>query len=397
MQSALERLIEKSERKIQEIVDRHKRYLYNDVDWTQQLIIFMGHRGSGKTTMLLQRLLECPEKAIYLSLDDIFFETNRLVYVAEELYEQGYRTLFLDEIHRYEHWARDFKQMYDDRRDLKVVATGSSVLKIAREGADLSRRATLYHLQGLSFREYLLFAKGIALPILPLEELLERHHEISAEFMDVFQPDTHFKKYLKGGYYPFFMESKASYQQKLEQAVVLTLDQDIAPHEDLNYATLRTLKRLLYVISHSAPFTPNISTLAERLDSTRNTILRLIDLLAQAKIVNLLHDDAKGMSYLKKPDKIYMENPNLMTIFGTPEPNIGNARETFFFNQVVAKHKVTTSRYSDFMVDNKWTFEIGGPSKTERQIKGVPQSYLALDIKHGTGNRIPLWLFGFLY
>lgn len=391
----MERLIQKSIQKKKEKSGQHLRYLYDDIDWSQRLIILLGHRGSGKTTMILQKMN--PQNGIYLSLDDFYFESNRLIHFVDDLYKSGIRALYLDEIHTYEYWSKDLKQLTDDYPDLKIVATGSSILDISKGNADLSRRAVVYHLQGLSFREFLLFEKNISFEKLKLSDIIQHHHELSSEMLEQFELKQTFHQYLKYGYYPFYLEGKKSYFQKLQETVKIVLENDIAHVEELNYSTVRLMKKMMYFISQSVPFTPNISKLASTLEAPRNTVLRLLDLLHQAKILHLLKSNTKGISYLQKPEKIFLENTNLMYLFSSDKVNIGNLRETFFLNQLSVKHEVTSPKYGDFMVDNSYVFEVGGSSKSYQQITGVPNSYLALDFEHGNGNRIPLWMFGFLY
>jgi predicted AAA+ superfamily ATPase len=267
---------------------------------------------------------------------------------------------------------------------------------VAKGQSDLSRRAIVHQLQGLTFREYLQFEKKLKLSPIDLETILERHHEISADLSEQISLKKDFNNYLKNGYFPFYKENKSVYFQKLSETINLVIDIDIAPFEELNYNTVRTMKKLLYVISQSVPFVPNITKLSERLEAPRNTILRLLDLLHQAKIIKLLHAENEKMSYLKKPEKIFLENTNFMYLFAEGKANIGSVRETFFFNQLGQNHRVTASKWGDFMVDEKYTFEVGGSNKNYKQIKGVPNSYLAVDIENGTGNKVPLWLFGML-
>ena len=393
----MKRLIQKSKRKIDHLSAKEHRALYDLIEWDERLILLLGHRGTGKTTLLLQHLKNNATSGIYLSLDDFFFEDHRLVKVIDELYEQGFRQFYLDEVHRYQQWSTDIKQVYDDYDDVRLIATGSSLLDVHKGNADLSRRAVTYDLQGLSFREYLLLEKNTAISALSLDDVIQRHSGIEADLLDRFSWEKDFTDYLKHGYYPFFKENKKSYFTKLEQTAHLIIESDILPLEGLNYSSLHNLKKLLYVISQSVPFVPNISKLSNKLNIPRNTLLKLLDLLDQAKLIKLLKSGTKGISYLQKPDKIYLENTNLVHLFAEQKPNLGNLRETFFFNQLNYQHQVTTSKFADFMVDEELTFEIGGPTKAIDQIKGVPQSYLALDKKMGNKNRIPLWLFGFLY
>lgn len=393
----MNRLIEKSKRKLQHLKQQKYRALFHEIDWNERFIMLLGHRGTGKTTLMLQRMETDREKSIYLSLDDFLFETHRLVEVFDELYHLGYRHFYIDEVHRYAHWSRDLKQIYDDYDTVHLITTGSSILDITKGKADLSRRAVVYYLQGLSFREYLFLAKDVYIEPIKLEDILEHHQELTSEFLDLFSWETDFKNYLTHGYYPFFLENKQSYLGKLERTAHLVIESDIIPFEGLNYKTLHSLKKLLFVISQSAPFMPNMSKLSEHTQLPRNTLLKLLDKLDQAKLIKLLKSGTKGVSYLQKPEKIYLENTNLIHLFSNLKPNIGSLRETFFFNQLAYQFPITSSKFGDFMIDERYTFEVGGPSKGMKQIKGVPLAYLALDIKSGNGVSIPLWLFGFLY
>jgi len=391
-------LINKSNKKTQHTKTVFKRYLFSKIDWQQRLILILGHRGTGKTTLILQHLKDNLEKSIYLSLDDFFFETNRLVEVIEALHVKGYRSFYIDEIHRYEYWSKDLKNMYDDYPDSRFIVTGSSILEISKGQEDLSRRAVVYTLVGLSFREFLLLDQKIELPKLTIFDILNNHATLSVEYLDKFELKTHFKNYLNYGYYPFYLEGKSSYHQKLNEVTNLIIDSDIAPFEELNYTTVRTMKKLLYVISQSVPFTPNVSKLSTKLQVARNTILRLFDILDKAQLISLVHASTKGITFLQKPEKIYLQNTNLSYMFSDQQVNIGNLRETFFFNQLNVNHEVTTSKYGDFMIDSIYTFEIGGQGKTSKQIQGVPNAFLAIDeVEFGSGNRIPLWMFGFMY
>lgn len=393
----MERLISLSNRKAKAVRTRFKRFLYSEIDWSQPLVIIKGHRGAGKTTFLLQRVKELKEKAIYLSLDDIYFETYRLVELIDSLYEKGYRFFFLDEVHRYRNWSKDLKNSYDNYPDIKIVSTGSSILEVNKGQADLSRRAVTYYLPGLSFREFLEMEHQLKFSKIELDDIIYHHHEISADYYDIAALDGAFRVYLKNGYYPFFRESISLYGQKLLETTNLVLDVDIAPFEDLSYSTVRNMKKLIYIISQSAPFIPNISKIAERLHIPRNSVLKILDLLSHARIISLLKRETKGMSYLQKPEKVYLQNTNLAWILAENKPNTGNIRETFFFSMTEVKHAVTSSRFGDFTIDDALTFEIGGPSKKKKQITGIPNAYIVADIKGGAGNKIPLWLFGFLY
>lgn len=393
----MEELIVKSERKTKLALGKKRRSLYAQIDWEQRLIIVLGYRGAGKTTLLLQFLSSARGKGIYLSLDDFYFETNRLVETVQDLYSMGYRLFLLDEVHRYLWWSKDLKQLYDDYDDIQLVATGSSILDVSKGSADLSRRAALYNLPGLSFREYINFQKNTNLPPLSLDEILTKHHVIAPDLLDSFRYPADFQNYLKFGYFPFFLEAKDTYFQKLQETINLVIDTDIAPYEELQHSTTRTMKKLLFVLSESLPFTPNINKLSEKLEAPRNTILRLLDYLNNAQILQLLKTSTKGLSYLQKPEKIYLHNTNFIYLFSPIQANIGNVRETFFLNQLNAVHSVTAPKFGDFMIDDAFVFEVGGAAKTNDQIRGIPNAYFALDIEGGNNNRIPLWLFGMLY
>lgn len=393
----MEWLIQKSEQKTRQIKDKKKRYLFDVIDFSQKLIIILGYRGTGKTTLLLQHLQSSHKKGIYVSLDDLYFESNRLIPIIRDLYNQGFRLFLLDEVHRYIMWSKDLKQLYDDYEDIQLMVTGSSVMDISKGSADLSRRASTYLLSGLSFREYLYFHQNEKLPKITLPEIISNHHQIAPDLTEQLPIKKEFDKYLHHGYYPFFMEGLQHYFQKLQETLNLVIDTDITPYEELQYSTTRNMKKLLYVISQSVPFTPNVVKLSALLQIPRNSTLRLLDYLNQAQIIHLLKSATKGLSYLQKPEKIYLQNTNFIHLFSPLQPDIGNIRETFFYNQVSVSHQVTAPKYGDFLVDNNYVFEVGGAQKKITQIKGVPNTYLALDTEKGSDQRIPLWLFGMMY
>lgn len=393
----MDRIIKHFQKKLKSNIPEFKRYLYNEIDWNQRLILILGHRGAGKTTLLLQKVIEQPQNSIYFSLDDFYFEENRLIILLESLYEKGYRNFYLDEVHRYEYWSKDIKMAYDQLDDAHFYITGSSILEIDKAQADLSRRASVFHLSGLSFREFLKLEYKQEFETYTLNDVINKHQEISTQITDSINILPAFNKYLEFGYFPFYKEDKQTYKSRLQEIVKVVIEMDIAPNEDISYSSLRKMEKLLFIISQIVPFTPNISELAIKLDTSRNSVLKMLDLLAKADILLLLKKEAKGMSFLQKPEKVYLNNTNLAFSF-TDIPNPGNLRETFFLNQLSVLHTVTFPKFGDFMVDKQYIFEIGGPNKTSKQIKGVPNSYIAADqIKFGTDKTIPLWLFGFLY
>lgn len=394
----MKRLIEISRRKQHGTLPTFKRYLISQIDWTQRLVVILGHRGAGKTTLMLQNMQEGNLKAIYLSLDDYWFEENRLVELIEDLYHDGYRRFYLDEVHRYTHWSSDLKSIYDNYVDASFIVSGSSILELSKGKADLSRRSAVYHLAGLSFREFINFEKGLKLQPLKLTDLLDKHQELSERLSDQLDMLSLFGLYLEFGYYPFYREGKNLYKQRLLETTNLVLEMDISPFEELTHKTIKNMKKLIFIISESVPFIPNISKLAEKLEGSRNTVLKTLDLLEQAQILSLLRASTQGISYLQKPEKIYLQNTNLAFALSSNHANSGNIRETFFLNQMQVNHRVTLPKFGDFMVDGRYVFEVGGPTKTKYQIAGVPNAFIAADgIKSGAGSKIPLWMFGLLY
>ncbi len=397
-ENKMERLVQNSKRKKGAKLPTFTRYLFETIDWNQRLILILGHRGTGKTTLMLQRMQQLEDKSIFLSLDDYFFEEVRLATFVEQLYTQGFRTFFLDEAHRYLNWSSDLKILVDAYSDASFVVSGSSVLALEKGKADLSRRAAVYHLEGLSFREFLNLELGTNFPKYSLNEILTQHSNLAEPLVDQEDILSHFEKYLEYGYYPFYRESKVLYPTRLLEITNLVLEIDLAPFEELSYKTVRSMKKLLYILSESVPFIPNISKLAERLDTSRNTVLKTFDLLEQAKLLLLLRQQTQGVSFLQKPEKIYLQNPNLAFAFSNQVPNRGNLWETFFFNQLQVHHEVSLPKQGDFMLDHTFVIEVGGAHKGNQQLVGIPNAFIATDgIKTGSGNKIPLWLFGFLY
>ena len=378
------------------------RYLFYEIDWNDRLIAVKGSRGVGKTTLLLQHIklnFELDDKVLYASLDDIYFQGNTLVELAEEFHLNGGEYLYLDEVHKYANWSIELKNIYDNHPKLHVVFTSSSLLQIYKGDADLSRRAVSYDLNGLSFREYLSLAENVDLKAYTLEEILAGHKKITAQITQEIKIIPHFKKYLKMGCYPYFLESENTYYQKINNVVNLILETDVPAVFHTEYKTIYKLKKLLYVIAMSVPFQPNITKLSAMIDTkSRSSTLLYLDYLEKSKLTINLKTSAKGKNYLVKSDKIYLENTNLMYVIGDVIKNEGNIRETFFINQLRSQHQVNTSKTSDFLVDNKFTFEVGGKHKKSAQNKGVKNAFVAADnIEVGYKNKIPLWLFGLLY
>ena len=389
-------------RRLEETQTNFLRYLYNNIDWSERLIGIKGAKGVGKTTMLLQHIkLTFPNRsqAFYVALDNIWFSSHSLTELVEYLYTHGVTHLFLDEIHKYPNWIRELKNIYDDYPQLHIVFTGSSLLEIDNAKGDLSRRLRIYMLHGLSFREYLDITGIAHLPILSLEEVLNNHMQQASSITSKVKVLPHFEKYLREGYYPFFLEtnSEESYFERLQQVVSTVIENDIPAVEKIEYETLQKAKRLLMILSQSAPFTPNIANMCAMLSTTRNHLIHLLSLLERATLIRQLHADNKGLKALGKPDKILLNNTNLMHALGS-FADAGTARESFISAMMSYNHTIQYAKQGDLLVDGKYLFEVGGKKKGFTQIADLPNSYVVADsIEIGFGNKIPLWLFGFLY
>jgi predicted AAA+ superfamily ATPase len=379
-----------------------QRYLIDDIDWEGRLSAITGARGTGKTTMILQHIKRTfgssPQEALYISADNIRFSGNHLFDLANDFEKQGGKYLFIDEVHKYENWSQEIKNIYDSFSDLKVVITGSSMLQIYKGNADLSRRAVHYVLHGMSFREFLKYDQNIDFERFTLDEILQNHIEIAGSINEKIKPLPLFNAYLKQGYYPYYKSDKRFYLSKLANTVNLILEMDLPAVERIEMYSIRKIKKLLWIISQSTPFTPNITELARDLEVSRNSLLNYLTILERGGLVNLLRSSTKGLNSLAKREKIYLNNPNHIYAFDANKPDIGNLRETFFFNQLQAIGEVTSSKKADFTIDNNYIFEVGGKNKGREQIVGLDNAYLALDnLEYGFGKKIPLWLFGMLY
>lgn len=379
---------------------RFKRYLHDRIDWDVRLIGIKGARGVGKTTMLLQHIKESFDKiddALYVSLDNLWFNTHKLEELVEFLYTHGVMHIYLDEVHRYKDWAVLLKNFYDSYPDLNIVYTGSAMLAIDNSKADLSRRQSLYTLNGLSFREYLACEGVAAIPTIGLEEMLAGHVEYAVDVISGIKILKYFDRYLREGYYPYYKEAGNDYLMRVGEVARLVIDNDIPSVEDITYFTAQKIKTLLMVIAGNVPLEPNISKLSSQLESTRDQTLKMLYLLDRADLLLLLTEQLKNYKHLVSPKKIYLNNANLMYAL-SGKISEGTVRETFFANQVGAVAALTMPKQGDFLADGKYLFEVGGSSKTFDQIAGIPESYLAVDgIETGSGNRIPLWMFGCMY
>lgn len=397
----MDSLVEKHLQKISYTKTDFIRSIVDKIEWDSRLIGIKGSRGVGKTTLLLQYIkmhYGTSSKALYVSLDNIWFSENKLSELVSRFVSKGGEHLFLDEVHKYPSWSQEIKNIYDDYPNLQVVFTGSSLLEILNARADLSRRAIVYHMQGLSYREYLAMYHKVELAPVTLNQILSNHINISAEVISRIKPLQYFSNYLKSGYYPFYQEKPSQYYQKIEEVVNMILEIELPLLRAVEIAYIQKIKQLLQIISQSAPFVPNVSKLSERIGISRNTLISYLYYLDEVRLINALYKDASGITKLQKPDKLYLENTNLAYSLASDNTEIGNMRETFFINQLSQGHNVTYPEKSDFLIDNKFTFEIGGKKKGNKQIADIENSYIvADDIEYGSGNKIPLWMFGLLY
>lgn len=381
---------------------KHIRYNYPDIRWENRLIAIVGSRGTGKTTLLFQYIKQnfapYSTEALYVSLDNLWFTNHTLLDLADDFYKLGGKALFIDEVHKYPTWSREIKNIYDSYPDLKVVFTGSSLLEILKGEADLSRRAIVYQMHGMSFREFLDFDLGYKMTPIALDEIIKHHVEIAMEIKRHLKPIVEFNQYTRYGYFPFYFEDKILYHERLLATLNVILEVDLPSIERIDFASIHKIKKLFAILATLVPYSPNISKLSADVGVTRVSLHNYLYFLQKAQAILLLEQEASGMRQMTKPEKIYLGNTNYAYALGGEQADIGNIRETFFFNQVKVKNSVTYSPDVDFLVNDSLNFEIGGKNKTQKQIKSLPNSFLALDnIEVGFGNQIPLWMFGLSY
>jgi len=389
----MESLFEYSNKLISETNIDFIRYKFIRINWNNRFLGIIGPRGVGKTTMILQYIKKnLPvNQTLYVTAEDFYFAKNSLLDLADKFAKRGGKYLFIDEIHKYSDWSRELKLIYDYHKNLSVVFTGSSVLDIKKGNADLSRRAVMYTMQGLSFREYLMLFHKIQTPELSLDQIL--NHDVLTP--EILHPLPLFEDYLKRGYYPFAIED--DFDLKLQQVVNQTLETDIPMYADMNISTGRKLKQLLAIVAESVPFKPNMSKIAEMLSISRNNIADYLLYMEEAGMVAQLRSNTEGVRALGKVDKVYLDNTNLIFSLAKENQNIGNIRETFFLNQLSVNHKVTSSNLADFKI-GEIDFEIGGKSKGLKQIEKAEKGFVVKDnLERGFLNTILLWHFGLMY
>lgn len=387
-------------RKLAETTTKFKRSLYNEINWDVRVIGIKGEKGVGKTTLILQHIKETfdnPDDALYVSMDNLWFSTHSIIDLVDLLYAKGVYFLYLDEVHKCPDWTALLKNLYDNYPKLNIVYTGSSMLRIDNSKVDMSRRQTLYRLHNLSFREYLEYEGIGGFRSFSLAEILENHVKLAMEITSKVKILKYFPDYLSKGMYPFYRESGTDFHIRLAEAVSQTLESDLPIVEDVTFETVQKAKRLLMIIAESLPFVPNVSKLCEALGTTRDSCLKILYALDKAGVLNLLTAELKNYKKLVNPDKIFLGNPNIMYALGG-KTETGTIRETFFANQAGANYSLQYPKKGDFLANGKYLFEVGGSGKSFEQIKDEPDSFLAVDeTEIGIGNRIPLWLFGFLY
>jgi len=375
---------------------KFKRYLYHKIDYSSKMIGILGQRGVGKTTLIRQIAQEYDlpiEKMLYISADNI---TQAISRIAIDFSALGGKLLIIDEIHKAKDFALELKTIYDFV-DIKVIFSGSSALEIENSKVDLSRRALFYELESLSFREFVSIELNREFETFTLEDILNSHQSISNQIKRYFKPLEYFTKYKKYGSYPFFTEGKMGYDLRLNEIVNIILDSEVATIYNIDSDKIVTIRKLLHLLCSSSPVELNIQNLSKSAGISRNTLYSYLYYLKKANLIEIIGGNFKGKRLLNKPDKIYLDNINLHNIL-CDNQNTGAVREAFFVSQIKIEHSIKYSNIGDFWIDNRYIFEIGGKDKSFKQIKDLQNSFVVSDdIEMGFGNKIPLWLFGFLY
>lgn len=390
----MERLLQRYQSQLDRTNTEFVRYLHDNIRWKAHLNAILGARGVGKTTLMFQHILLANERdtSLVVFADDIYFSKHTLFDMAETFYKNGGKHLYIDEVHKYRNWSTEIKNIYDQIPDLQIVYTGSSILDLEKGGADLSRRQLKNHMHGMSFREWLQMSKGIIVPKFSLDDVLSA--KVTFPYAE-HRPLPLFKEYLEYGYFPFCKED--DYLERLNAVVEQTLETDIPQFAGLSVGVMHKLKQLMQIISQISPFKPNYSDLARDISVARNDLKNYLYYMEKSGMIQSLPSPTLGMNGLAKVEKIYLDNTNLMFALINSKPDMGNLRETFFFNQMRAGHTVIASDVSDFSIEGR-TFEVGGHKKGRKQIAGVSDSYVVKDdIEYATPGVIPLWMFGLVY
>jgi uncharacterized protein len=397
----MENLLERSNKSILSIDYPYQRNVIGKINWDWRMNGVYGARGVGKTTLLLQKLKKFSKEGhevLYVRLDDLYFADHRIYDVADIFRKSGGEYLYMDEVHKYPGWSGELKNIYDSMPELKIVFSGSSIIELTKQSSDLSRRALQYEMTGLSFREYLLMTNVLAIPSYPLPEIFRDHEEIASTITREIPVLKHYSKYLRSGFYPYFLEPDRDYSVTLEQIIRTVIETDLRFIENFDVAQSKKMLTMLKVIAASAPFKPNISKISEKTELHRQTILHYFQYLEKARLIKLVNQQERSISRLQKPDKIFLDNPNLFYVLNSELVNTGNLRETFALNQLSVNHEVFLHEKADFLVDNKFILEIGGKNKDNKQVRGLDRSFVFVDdVEIGHHNRIPLYLLGLLY
>lgn len=378
---------------------KYKRYMHDHLDMEDKLIGILGSRGVGKTTFILQYLKELDidlEKKLYVSADHFYVSKYSLYEIAEEFSKHGGEVLVIDEIHKYQNFEQELKSIYDTF-DLKVIFSGSSALRLQHAKYDLSRRAVLYSVNGMSFREFIEFETNIKFESYTLDDILNNHVEIAFAINQQIKPFEYFKKYLEYGYYPFYKQNKKTYSQKLFEIINVVLESDLPIVFNIEAKNIFKLKKLLSLLCESKPYELNITKLSQKIEINRNTLYHYLSYLEAGSLIRTIRQHSKGDGIFLKPEKLYLNNTNLNHAY-CETSDVGTLREAFFANQLSLNHQVSYAKQGDFLIDDLYTVEVGGKGKSFNQIKELKDSFVvADDIEVGSGNKIPLWLFGFLY
>lgn len=375
----------------------------HSINWDARLMAIRGPKGVGKTTMMRQYIKQdyayMDRQVLYVSCDDAYFATHSLLELAEQFYLAGGKHLFIDEIHKYESWSREIKEIYDSYPSIKMVISGSSLLSMTEGDADLSRRCINHDIQGLSFREFLHFYKGIEMPIYPLEDVLTNPAPLILEMNSKGRPVALFQEYLRYGYYPYYLDNETDYYIAIQQVVNHTIDDELTKICKVDVGNTRKIKALMTMLCASEPYQVDISKLSVQSGLKRETVLAYLNYMDKAKLLRLLYCDLVNAKRMQKPDKIYIDNPNMLYAWATTPVRIGTARETFVANQLSAKHQVEFGKkHGDFKIDGTYTIEVGGEDKDFSQIANLPNSYILADnMETAIGHKLPIWVVGFLY
>ena len=398
----MEALFKKHKMLISQINTGIVREMMHSVNWEKQLVAIRGPRGVGKTTLIRQYIKQnygiSAGEALYCVMDSMYFANHTLLDLAEQFHLMGGTHLFLDEVHRYPTWSREIKEIIDLYPNMKITFTGSSLIQILNADADLSRRVLSYTMEGLSFREYLQFYKGIHIPVYSLEDILTNYDDICAETNKLCHPQPLFEEYLRVGYFPFYDGDEEEYYSRIENVLDFIVGQELPQFCGGDPANTRKVKALIQFLADSVPYELNIAKLSARLELNKNTVLSYINSLGRAELLLLLYSDSKTITRLQKPDKIYLHDPNMFYALGYGE-KIGTIRECFLINQLTVKHTVEYGKeQGDFIIDGNITIEVGGPDKTFEQVADIPNSYIFADrIELPVGKKLPLWMAGLVY